>query len=77
MLPYVRAREVIMEPSNVFHIEFNTKDMPGAIVATQVTLEKKVYLRSQVTDDKIFRIDLSSHPLYRKLYAYCMANPPE
>ena len=53
-------------------VAFNTTDMPGKVVAVQVTLNTHI----MGPQDKV-RVDLVDHPLYAKLHAYCLANPPQ
>ena len=62
-----------LSPTNTFHIEFNTVEAPGLIVATKITIEK-VFLRQ--SESQTFRVDLSEHPLYAKLADYVKNNPP-
>lgn len=56
---------------DTFQIEFSTQDMPGKIVATEVRLSKRIMGPADSA-----RIDLADHPLYPKLFQYCMRNPP-
>lgn len=62
------------EPTDVFCVAFNTKEMPGLIVATQVTLSTKIM---RPTDVDGVRIDLRDHPLYPALAEYVRNNPVE
>lgn len=63
------------EPTNSYHIDFDTDEMKGRIVSTKVTLEKHI---SQPNEHSlVYRVDLVNHPLYRKIFEYCMCNPPE
>ena len=56
---------------SAYHIEFETLDMPGKLVATKIVISKDI-----ISDlDRRVAVDLSSHPLYRKLEAYVLANP--
>ncbi len=58
-------------PLGTYHIEFDTLDMPGKLVATKIVISKEI-----ISDlDRRLAVDLSSHPLYRKLEAYVLANP--
>lgn len=60
-----------LPPTDTFSIAFETREMPGKIIATTVTLRREI-----VSDPKAtFRLDLSDHPLYRELVAYVKANP--
>lgn len=52
-------------------IDFDTREMPGKVVAVRVSLDKKI-----MTETDSIRVDLCDHPLYPKLAAYVMANPP-
>ena len=54
-----------------YAVAFNTKEIPGRIVATIVTLNTEVS-----RPEGVWRVDLIDHPLYPQLYAYVMANPP-
>lgn len=54
-----------------YAIEFNTKEIPGRIVATIVTLSTEV-----TGQDGKWRVDLCDHPLYPRLVDYVKANPP-
>lgn len=56
---------------DTFQIEFSTEEMLGKIVATEVRLSKRIMGPSDSA-----RIDLADHPLYPKLFQYCMGNPP-
>ena len=58
--------------ANTYYIDFDTKEMPGHIVAVKVVLTSDVLNN---TDEK-FRIDLERHPLYPKLCNYVLNNPP-
>jgi hypothetical protein len=49
-----------------FHISFDTKEMPGKIVATKVTIEKVIIADMNAS----MRIDLADHPLYPQLQQY-------
>lgn len=53
-------------------VAFDTKEMPGKIVAVSVALDTII----MGPDDKA-RLDLCTHPLYPKLYAYVLSNPPQ
>lgn len=57
---------------DAYHIEFDTKQFPGMIVATRITIQSEV-IRDH---DRMLNIALAAHPLYPKLFEYCMANPP-
>ena len=54
-----------------FYINFNTKEMPGKILATKVTLSQEL-IRDM---DKPLSINLCEHPLYKQLEQYVKANP--
>lgn len=54
-----------------FYIEFDTKDMPGKLVATKITIEKVILSDMQ----KPMNIALCTHPLYGKLCTYVKSNP--
>lgn len=58
--------------NNIFHISFDTKDMPGKIKAVRVTLDQEIVA---VGADKTFDISLAAHPLYPQLEQYVLANP--
>ena len=55
-----------------YYIAFDTKEMPGLIVATRIQLGKEI-VRDQ---KKTFSINLCEDPLYPALCAYVAANPP-
>lgn len=57
-------------PTNVFCIQFSTKDSAGYIKAVKVTIEHEI-----VDLDETVRIDLADHPLYGALQQYVKANP--
>lgn len=53
-----------------FYISFDTKEMPGKIVALKVSIQKEI-----ITDmNKGMRVDLVDHPLYPQLVRYIEAN---
>lgn len=54
-----------------YAIEFNTKEIPGRIVCTVVTLTTEI---GGPADS--WRVDLCDHPLYPRLVDYVKANPP-
>lgn len=58
-------------PANAFHVAFDTKSMPGLIVAVEVQLTKRI---GRMQD--VFRLNLCEHPLYPALRTYCLANDP-
>ena len=59
-------------PTDTFHIAFDTKDTPGRLKVTTVSLRTEY-----VSDPKAtFRVDLASHPLYPQLCQYVRDNPP-
>lgn len=60
-----------LEPTNVFHISFNTVGNAGYIKAVKVTIEEDML---PATDEE-FRIDLADHPLYKALQRYVRSNP--
>jgi hypothetical protein len=51
-------------------ISFETREMPGKIVAVRVQLDTII----MGLDDKV-RVDLADHPLYPKLVEYVLNNP--
>jgi hypothetical protein len=53
-----------------YGISFDTKEMPGRIVAVAVKLSK-IFMGPK---DSV-RVDLVDHPLYPKLEEYVLANP--
>jgi hypothetical protein len=57
-------------PADAYHLEFNTKEMPGMIVCVEVQLRRRIG-----RDHDTFRVDLSDHPLYPALERYVLANP--
>jgi hypothetical protein len=59
-----------LEPTNTFHISFNTSGKSGYITTVKVTIERDV-MDSMDTA----RIDLADHPLYKDLQRYVLANP--
>lgn len=59
-----------LEPTNVFHIAFDTKNSAGYIKAVKVTIEEDV-----IDLDETVRIDLADHPLFRSLQNYVKSNP--
>ena len=60
------------DPTDTFHLEFDTLSMPGAIVVTEVTIKRRI-----VFDRKaVFRLDLNRHPLFRHLVSYIDNNRP-
>lgn len=59
-----------LEPTNTFHISFQTSGMAGYIQTVKVTIENDVM---DVLDSA--RIDLADHPLYKALQAYVLSNP--
>jgi hypothetical protein len=61
----------MLKPTNTYCIAFDTMDMPGKIVATQITLETVVFGNPK----DVFRIDLKNHPLYYQLVDYVKSNP--
>jgi len=57
---------------DAYHIEFDTKEFPGMIVATRITIQQEV-----IRDlNQKLNVALAAHPLYPKLFQYCIANPP-
>lgn len=54
-----------------YAIEFNTKEIPGRIVSTVVTLTTEV-----AGSEGKWRVDLCDHPLYARLVEYVKNNPP-
>jgi hypothetical protein len=50
-------------------VAFDTKEMPGKIVATRVRLDTVI-----LGPDDAARIDLADHPLYPRLVSYVLAN---
>lgn len=63
-------KKVEVEYTDTFHIEFETKEMPGAIVATEIIIRKRILREKDVA-----RLDLREHPLYPKLERYVKDNP--
>jgi hypothetical protein len=61
-----------LEPTNVFHISFDTKKLDGYIETVKVTIENDV----MDSMDKV-RVDLCDHPLYPDLERYVLANPSQ
>lgn len=55
---------------NRFCIAFDTKEMPGKIVAVTVALDTWI-----MSDSDVANVALADHPLYPKLVQYVMANP--
>ena len=58
-------------PARAYHIDFETLDMPGALVAVEVTISKRIG-----RDKDVFRLDICDDPLYERLWNYCKNNPP-
>lgn len=58
------------QPTNVFHISFNTTGRGGYLKTVKITIENDVM---DAMDEA--RIDLCDHPLYPALQAYVKANP--
>lgn len=57
--------------SKVYHIDFNTKDMPGKILAVRVDLAREL-----IRDEKqSFNIALCDDPNYPALERYVRLNP--
>lgn len=56
--------------TDTYCIEFNTEEMPGTIVATQIVISKRVMRKKDIA-----RIDLCDHPLYSQLQEYVLNNP--
>lgn len=50
-------------------ISFDTKEMPGKVVAVQVSLNTII-----VRDNDTVRVDLVDHPLYHHLVSYVLNN---
>jgi hypothetical protein len=66
-----------LKPTDTFQIDFDTQSMPGKIVALEIRIRSIIADTRKPGDlEKSFRIDLSDHPLYRKLFTYCVNNPP-
>ncbi len=55
-----------------YHIDFDTKQFPGLLVATRITIQSEVIRDKQ----RLMNIALAAHPLYKNLFDYCMNNPP-
>lgn len=53
-----------------YGISFDTKEMPGKIVAVTVALDTWI-----MTPSDIAAVNLCEHPLYPKLVEYVKANP--
>ena len=62
----------LRDPTDTFHVSFNTLEMPGKIVATTVRITKEI-----AGPDAVFRVDLRDHPLYGDLARYVIDNPPQ
>ena len=59
------------KPTDTFHMGFDTKSMPGKILATTITIRREIYS----SPDDVFRLDLCNHPLYPVLCRYVRDNP--
>lgn len=59
-------------PTRQYYISFDTKEIPGAIKAVQVSLDNIIV----VDQNKSFAINLCDDPLYPLLCRYVKANPP-
>jgi hypothetical protein len=59
------------EPTDTFHIAFNTKSMPGRVLVTKITIQEVIGAGL----DDVFRLDLCDHPLYPRLQKYVEQNP--
>ena len=57
---------------DAYHICFDTKQFPGLLVATRITIQQEV-IRNE---ERQMNIALAAHPLYKDLFDYCMNNPP-
>ncbi len=57
---------------DAYHIDFDTKQFPGLLVATRITIQSEVIRDEQ----RLMNIALAAHPLYKNLFDYCMNNPP-
>jgi len=57
--------------NDTFHLEFETREMPGKIQYVEVTINQRV------TSDptKVFHINLCDHPMYPALVRYVRNNP--
>ncbi len=53
-----------------YGIAFDTKEMPGKVVAVSVALDKIIMGPTDTV-----RVDLCDHPLYKRLETYVLANP--
>ncbi|GEM_PF-5175016 len=60
----------LLKPTDTFCIEFDTKEMPGLIVATEVCIRRRIMRQQDVA-----RVDLPDHPLYPKLQTYVKGSP--
>lgn len=59
-----------MSAARSYYVSFDTKDMPGKIVAVKVTIEKEI-----ISDmEKELPINMSEDPLYHHLKTYCENN---
>ena len=58
-------------PTDTFHLNFDTKTYPGKIECVEITI------RRHITGDtsKKYNIALRDHPLYRALEQYVLSNP--
>lgn len=63
------------DPTDTFHIAFNTEEMPGKITIVTVKLTKEIAPLGGDFDGRTFRVDLRDHPLYPQLVTYVRANP--
>lgn len=55
-----------------YYIEFKTKEAPGLLMATRVSLATE-FIRDM---DRKLAINLADDPLYPALYQYVKNNPP-
>lgn len=54
-----------------YYVAFDTREVPNAIVATRVTLEREIIRDLEAS----LPINLSEHPLYPLLESYVLRNP--
>lgn len=59
-----------LEPTNTFHVAFDTDGHAGYIKTVKVTIEEDV-----MDSMDAVRIDLADHPLYKQLQQYVRSNP--
>ena len=60
------------EATDTFCIAFDTEEMPGKVVETQVTLKRQI-----MSPGDSVNVAMVDHPLYGDVEAYVMANASE